>query len=192
LDTERVEVEEVVSSEKFSYFKPIMHGGKLYAIKAPVKEHKGNPLLEIILIPWRILQAIAGFINLFVKAFAGKSLTSGGSNPTKGREYDSKKIAIRGNLIDVEKQAKHNASKKNTEGGFVPLSWQLIEVESGKVIKSGIADYDICEDGTIIATNGRKIFEIKDGNSKKVCDVQCCLRVDCKHTAKGESPLFNL
>jgi hypothetical protein len=192
LDTQKVELQEVASSEQYSYFKPVMFDGKLYAIKAPVKQKSGNPILEIILIPWRLLQAIAGFINLFIKAFSGKSITEGGANPAKGRDYDSKKIVVRGNLIDVEKQSKKNAGKKNKDYGFVPLSWQLIEVEGGKVIKSGIADYDICDDGTIIATNGRAIFEIKDGSCKKVYEAERCLRVDCRHSSKSNTSLFNL
>jgi uncharacterized protein YbaA (DUF1428 family) len=189
LDVVRVQVDELVTSEKFSYFRPIYHGGKLYAIKAPAKEKHTNPLLEIVLIPWRLLQAIAGFINIFITAFSGKSITEGGTNPAKGRDYDSRKIAIRGNLIDVEKQSKKNASKKDADYGFVPPSWQLIEVDSGRVIKSGILDYDICDDGTIIATNGRRIFEIKDGDCKKVYNTSWCLRVDCKHSAKENNSL---
>jgi hypothetical protein len=189
LDVERVQVEEVVSSLKYNYYKPIYQSGKLYAIKAPVKEKHTNPIIEIILIPWRLLEAIAGFINIFIKAFSGKSITEGGANPAKGRDYDSRKIAIKGNLIDVEKQNKKNAGKKDKDYGFVPSSWQLVEVDSGKVIKSGILDYDICDDGTIIATNGRRIFEIKDGDCKKLYNAERCLRVDCKHSAKVNNSL---
>lgn len=190
LNLNDVSVEEVVSSNNFSYFKPAYYGGKLYAIKAPAKQKKGNPLIEIILIPWRILQGIVGFINIFVKAFSGKSITSDGDNPAKGRDTDGRKIEIYGNLIDVEKQKKQNASKKDVDYGYVPDSWQLIEVESGKVIKSGVADYDIAEDGTFIITNGRRIFAVKDGESKKVANAEFCLRVNCKHVVNSSSELF--
>jgi hypothetical protein len=174
----------VLSSPNYSFYKPIYWGGKLYAIKAPAREKGTNPLIEIVLIPWRIIQAIAGFINLFVHAFTGKSLVSGGNNPAKGRDYDSRKVAIKGNLIDVEKQSRKNASKKDKDYGFVPSSWQLIEVDTGKVIKSGVADYDIDCDGTIIATNGRRIFEIKDDKITKVVEADFCVSVNCKHTAR--------
>lgn len=181
---------EVAASPSYSYFKPAYYGGKLYAIKAPAKQKRGNPLLEIILIPWRILQGIAGFINLFVKVFAGKSITSDGDNPAKGREYDSRKIVIAGNLIDVEKEKKKNASKKDADFGIVPNSWQLVEVESGKVVKSGVADYDIAEDGTFIVTNGRRIFAVRDGECKKVANAEFCVRVNCRHAVKSSSDLF--
>jgi hypothetical protein len=191
LDLNKMDLMEVKSSEKFSYFKPIMHGGKLYAIKAPIKQKSGNAFIDFLLVPWRILQAIAGFLRLFINAFSGKSVTSEGNNPAKGKNYDSKKIEIKGNLIDVEKVQKENAGKKDKDYGYVPSSWQLIEVESGQVIKSGVADYDIDSDGTIIATNGRRIFEIKDGKSSKLCDVEKCFSVNCKHEINHNSNLFD-
>ncbi|MDE6373308.1 MAG: hypothetical protein K2L72_02300, partial [Clostridia bacterium] len=169
------------------YKRHVVHGGRLYAIKAPVKEKKGNPLLEIILFPWRILQAIASFINIFVTATTGKSLTEGGPNPARGRDYDSRKVEIAGNLIDVEKQLKKNASKRDGDYGFIPKSWELIDVESGKVIKSGIGDFDVAEDGTIIATNGKRIFAIKDGKCVKACNAEFCIKVSCLHSAAVKS-----
>lgn len=184
LDLSLMTIDEIVPPANYSYFKPVTHGGKLYAIKAPVKEKRHNAFVEFLLFPWRILQAIASFINIFVTATTGKSLTEGGANPARGREYDSRKIAVSGNLIDVDKQLKKNASKKDSDYGFIPKSWQLVEVESGKVIKSGIGDFDIAEDGTIIATNGRRIFEIKDGKCKKICNADFCIRVNCRHSSK--------
>ena len=191
LDMNAMDIEEVAVSPNYSYFKPVYHDGKLYAIKAPVKGNRGNAFVEFLLFPWRILQAIASFINIFVMATTGKGLTEGGPNPARGKDYDSKKIEVAGNLIDVDKQIKKNASKKDSDFGFIPKSWQLIEVESGKVIKSGVGDYDIAEDGTIIATNGRRIFEIKDGKCRKVCNAEFCVKVGCKHgTAKQSDSLF--
>ncbi|MGN0818618.1 MAG: TolB family protein [Candidatus Coproplasma sp.] len=192
LDLNSVSVEEVACSSAYSYFKPAYYGGKLYAIKAPAKQKRGNPIIEIILIPWRILQGIAGFINMFVKAFSGKSITSDGDNPTKGRDIDSRKVEIYGNLIDVEKEKKKNAGKKDNDFGYVPNSWQLVEVESGKVIKSGVADYDIAEDGTFVITNGRRIFTVKDGECKKVANAEFCLRVNCRHAVNSSSDFFDL
>jgi len=176
LNLSEASVEEIAASPKYSYFKPIMYGGKLYALRTPVKEKGPNPFNEILLIPFRIVQAIANFINAFVRAFTGKSLATGGNNPTKERNTDSRKLFIKGNLINVEKELKRN-KKRGEDTGFIPLSWQIVEVESGKAVKSGVADYDVTDDGEFIATDGRHIFVIKDGKSKKVCDAENCLTV---------------
>lgn len=190
LNLNAVEAEEIKTDEKFSYFKPVLHNRKLYAIKTPAKEKGANPLVEIILIPFRIIQAIANFINVFVRAFTGKSLASGGNNPAKGRDYDSRKEFIKGNLINVEKEMKKNR-KKGGDFGFIPLSWQLVELDSGEVIKSGVADYDVTEDGAFIVTNGRHVFSIKDGKCKKLCDTESCLKVSCRHFSETKSDLFD-
>ncbi len=190
LNISALEVEEILSSDKYNYFKPIVSGGKLYVLRTPSKDKKPNPLLEIILIPFRIIQALVNFINVFVTAFTGKSLASGGSNPAKGRKYDSREQFVKGNLINVDKQLKTNARKDKDGYGFIPLSWQIIEAESGKVIKSGIADYDITDDGTFIATNGKRIFAVKDGKSVKLCDTERCLTVSCRHGSGKSSDLF--
>ena len=136
------------------------------------------------------MQGIVGFINVFVNAFAGKSLTSGGANPARGRDYDSRKIAIAGNLIDVEREAKANASKKDSDYGIVPKSWELVNVQSGEVLASGVADYDIAPDGTVYYTNGRRIFSLKDGKRTKICNTSLCLRINCRHEGKVSADLF--
>ena len=190
MDLSALTVEEAVSSEKLNYIKPVFFDGKLYAITTPGKEKKTNPVLEILLIPFRIVQAIANFINAFVTMFTGKSLASGGSNPAKGREFDSRKEYIKGNLINYETELKNNARKKDKDYGFIPSSWKLVEVESGSVIKSGVADYDILEDGTFIVTNGRRIFAVKDGKTQKLCNTEKCLVLGCRHSSRGRSDLF--
>lgn len=191
LDLRSVEVREIISSPKYNYYKPVAYGGKLYALRTPLKEKGANPLIEIALIPFRIVQAIANFINVFVTAFTGKSLASGGSNPTKARDTDSRKEFVKGNLIDVEKQIKKNA-KRGGDYGYIPLDWQIIEVESGKVIKSGVADYDILSDGTLIAADGKHIYAIKDGKCVKLCDTGKCVKVSAEHKSACGNSLFGL
>ncbi|MDE6504730.1 MAG: hypothetical protein K2L42_02550 [Clostridia bacterium] len=191
LNLSELTVEEVAVSDKLNYMKPIEFGGKLYAIAAPSKERRPNPIIEILLIPFRIIQALANFINVFVKAFTGKSLASGGDNPAKGREYDSRKEYVKGNLINFEKELKKNKSKKDKDYGFIPQSWKLIEVNSGQVIKSGAADFDITPDGTFIVTNGRRIFAVKDGKSTKLCNTERCLAVACVHGSQTKTDIFD-
>lgn len=184
-------IEEVAASDSLNYMKPIEFGGKLYAITAPVKEKGVNPIIELLLMPFRIVQAIANFLNVFVKAFTGKSLASGGDNPAKGREYDSRREYVKGNLINYEKELKKNKSKKDKDYGFIPKSWKLIEVGGGSVIKSGVADFDILPDGTFIVTNGRRIFAVKDGKTTKLCNTENCLTVACVHRSQTKNDLFD-
>lgn len=153
--------------------------GTVYCIQRPNKEKRGgNPLLEIVLIPYRIVQAIVMFVQAFVTMFTG-SMTSGGSNPARGRETDSRKLFVDGNLIEAEKELKRNKRFKDKEYGFIPMSWKLVKIENGKAvpIKSGVCDFDLCKDGGLYCTNGKHIFYIKDGKAVKVADADMCLSV---------------
>ncbi len=191
IDLSAMEVREVKANEKFSYFKPVPHGGKLYAIKAPAQEKRTNPFISFILIPYRILQAVANLLAVFIHAFTGKSVTSGGNNPAKGREYDSRKLYVRGNLINVEREAKKSKGKRHKDYGWVPLSWQLVEVDGDRILASGVADFDIAADGTIIFTDGKRIYSLKDGKKSKLCDAEMCLNLAFRHSAEKKDDLFS-
>lgn len=194
LNLNEMTVEEVVSSKKYGYFKPVSYCGNLYALKVPAEEKGINPVVEILLMPLRILQAIAGFLNLFVKLFSGKNLVSGGGNgSTRTGDRDNRLDVVRGNLVNAEKESKKNARSDKHDYGFIPRSWQVVDLKSGKAIISGVADYDVLSDGTVIATNGRRIFAVKDGKIKKLCDAQSCLFVAAEHSVQcGEAEVFDV
>lgn len=196
LDLSTMEIKEVLRDEKYSFVKPkIAKNGDMYYIKRPTKEKRGgNPLVEMLLIPVRIFQAIVMFVQFFVVAFTGKSLTSGGDNPARGRDQDSRKLFVDGNLIEAEKEYKRNRKSKDKDCGFIPMSWKLIRRAGGKeeVIKSGVCDFALCSDGGLYCTNGKHIFYIKGGAAKKVADTQSCLCVATESDAGAPEDLFAL
>lgn len=196
IDLDTLEIGEVRREEKYSLVKPKDDAeGNLYFIRRPNRERRGgNPLIEMLLIPVRIFQAIVMFVQAFVVLFTGKSLTSGGDNPAKGREQNSKKLFVDGNLIEAEKEYKRNRKYKDREYGFIPMSWELVRFTGeGKeeVLKKGICDYALCADGGLYCTNGKHVFYLKDGEQKKIADCDLCLSVSTAGTA-AESDPFSL
>lgn len=193
LDLNTLEIRELVKDGKLSYIKPKQSkDGVLYSIQRPNKEKRTNPLLEILLIPVRIFQAIVMFIQAFVVLFTGKSLTSAGDNPTKGRDVDSRKLYVDGNLIEAEKELKRNRRFKDKEYGFIPLSWKLVRHSGDTVetVKNGVCDFALCADGGIYCTNGKHIFYIKDGKTTKIADTEMCLCVATESVAAEYRDLF--
>lgn len=194
LNLDTMSVEEAFSDKAHSYIKPKQDkDGTLYCIERPNKEKRGgNPLIEILLIPYRILQAFVMFVQSFVILFTGKSLTSGGDNPTKGRDTDSKKLFVDGNVIEAERELKRNKRFKDKEYGFIPMSWKLVKITDGKAepIKSGICDFALTKDGGIYCTNGRHIFYLKDGSCKKVADPDMCLSLATESVSEVDGGLF--
>ncbi len=194
LNLETMEISTVLEDKNYSFVKPVVYNGDVYAIKTPLKERRGNPIVEIIMLPIRFLQAIASFIHLFIIAFTGKTAVSGGSggnNPTRKRDKDEKQVYIDGNKINVDREIKRNSRKKDKDFGFIPISWKLVKGKD-EVIFSGAADFDIDSDGKILVTNGRRIFVIENGKKRKICDCEYCVNISCVHESSSSSPVFDL
>lgn len=207
LNLSTMDVETVASDSGFSYIKPISDAdGNVYCIKKPGTEKtKGNPLVEILLIPVRILQGIAGFISAFVMCFSGKPLVSGqsgrsamndGSAMKNGK--DGKKIFINNNLLNVDKELKKN--KKKEDYGFIPSSWKLVKLgrngEKETEIASGVADYCLVEElgqTKFVYTNGKHIFSVAEGEKrKKLVDTDFCLKVGSIARVGTNNDFFDL
>lgn len=186
LDLDGMNIKELYGDDKYSYVCPKDDkSGNLYCIRRPVKEKKKrNIFIDILLIPWRILQAVYYFLESFVMLFTGKTFTEKTENPTKGRSRSSRQIIIDGNLIEADKEFKRNQRNKDKLAGFVPLSWQLIKIsgEGVDVIKKGISSFDIEDDGAIVCANGRHILRIKDGKTEKTADGSAILKVSVLKT----------
>ena len=171
----------VLESEEYSFVKPIEREDGLYYLKRPAKEkERSNPILEICMIPVRILQGIVGFISFFVTIFSGKPLVKGGKQGggAAARNYskDERKLYIQNQMVKVDRELKKNG--KEEDYGFIPRSWKLARLTANgeEELAYGVADYCFCEDG-IVVTNGKHIFLIENGKRKKIADVDCCLKL---------------
>ncbi len=202
LNVRSMEVEELLSDKDVSYIKPIVDkNGALYCIKkAGSDKEKGNPLMEILLIPYRIIQAIVGFISTFVMCFAGKPMVNGkGRTPggdSMAKNAPDRDIYIHNQIVNVEKEMKKNAKSKSEDYGFIPRSWKLAYIpkasnEGGryalnelKELASGVADFCIVEENgeeQLIYTNGKHVFALKkegeEWKKRKLLDTEFCLKV---------------
>ncbi|MBQ8295789.1 MAG: hypothetical protein IJX87_05090 [Clostridia bacterium] len=205
LNLRSMEIETVISDERFSYVKPVCDGaGNLYCIRKPGDDaQEGNIFLDILLIPVRLVQAFIGLISTFVMCFAGKPMISGGrtgandGSMAKNGKKDPKKIFINNNLINVEKELKKN--KKSEDPGFIPRSWKLVKLTPQSAgnfkncieteLASGVADFCLLtKDGTntLLYTNGKHIFAVEDrgkeSKRKKLLDTDFCLKVGALQT----------
>ena len=209
INTRTLSVETVLSSEKYAFVKPVLDGeGNLYCIRKPSEEkEKGNLFLDILLVPVRIVQAIGGFISMFVRVFTGKPLikgkgkTAGGGSAAKNA--DEQKIFIHNHMLNVEKELKRN--EKTEDSGFIPHSWQLVrfknvgdgeffndkyDAENAEVLAKGVADFCLA-DGGAVYTNGKRIFaltfEENEVKKKKLANVDFCIKLGAVYGQKSET-----
>ena len=194
-DLNTLDLKEIRASEKYSYIKPVEdENGDIYCIRKPAKEReRHNPVVEILLIPYRLLMAIVNFIQIFVVFFTGKTMTGGGNNPAKGRDTDSRQMIIRGNVIEVDKEIARNKKFKDKDLAFIPASWKLVRIRGREEeeMKSGICDFSLAEDG-VVCTNGRKVFFLKEGKSEKIAEGELVLNVSTVTRAPESGDLFDL
>ena len=194
-DLNTLDLKEIRASEKYSYIKPVEdENGDIYCIRKPAKEReRHNPVVEILLIPYRLLMAIFNFIQIFVVFFTGKTMTGGGNNPAKGRDTDSRQMIIRGNVIEVDKEIARNKKFKDKDLAFIPASWKLVRIRGGEEeeMKSGICDFSLAEGG-VVCTNGRKVFFLKEGKSEKIAEGELVLNVATVTRAPESGDLFDL
>lgn len=80
------------------------------------------------------------------------------------------------------------------EYGFIPMSWKLVKITDGKAepIKSGVCDFALCADGGLYCTNGRHIYYVKDGESKKIADTKRCLCLATQSLSVLSDDLFGI
>lgn len=175
-DLSQGNVNEIRSSSEYSYTLPKNDKfGNLYAIKKPIKEKKrSNILLDILLIPYRLITAIYYFLESFTRSFTGKTFTENSpysNNPAKTKKGDERKIFIDGNEIYADKEYKNNLKHKDDFAGIIPRGYELVKItENGdEVIRKGIISYEILSNGTIVASNGKYILKIVDGKVEKLC-----------------------
>lgn len=178
LDIKKGTLDEIISNSKYDHTHPqSVSNGSLYYIRKPHESSvkKANPfgcLLDIVLLPIRLLGAIFGFLNVFSAKYSGKTLSK--NRDIKNR--DESEIFIDGNLINAEKELKANKRKGDKMPGIIPHSWELRKLDpngNDTLVRSGVAAFFVDEkDGSILVSNGSGVLRINtDGKEEKICSV---------------------
>lgn len=174
LDIDKGELEEVIAIKKFDCIKPREDAaGNLYFIKKPQEElHKNNSTLkDVLLMPFRLLKAVFGWMNFFTAKYTGETLNSAGQNPARSKQKTEEEIFIEGNLINAEKSLKENQAAGEKYPGVAPRSWELIRRSPEgimRTIKKGVIDFDIDNEGNIVFSNGKYLVKMQDSSSEEV------------------------
>ncbi len=182
------DIEEILSDPVKSLTKPKddKNGNVYYITRTDDREHKigfFRLLLDIILIPWKLLKALYYFAELFTTMFTGKGFTEKSGNPAKTMKKSQDMIVIDDNLINADEEYKKNLRHKDNPAGVAPWSWQLVKrSEAGETttLANGVIDYCLLSDGSIAYTNGKHIIIIgADGKKTKIADTDLCTRISC-------------
>ncbi|SHM82318.1 hypothetical protein [Ruminococcus flavefaciens] len=175
VDTDAGKMDELFAEENTDLIKPKNDSeGNYYFIRQPYKEPrpKKEPILKsILLFPVRLIKAIIGFLNAFTTIFGGEPLRK---NQQKGdvktKTKSNRELYFEGRLLEAEKNEKENAASGDKNPSILPRSRVLVKKAadgSETVIKKGVLDYALCDEG-IVYSNGKEILLINGDGEESV------------------------
>jgi hypothetical protein len=185
-DLDTNEMKELISMENFDFIRvKDDNEGNIYCIKRPYgDEQKENVMLDVLLFPWRMVKAVFGIFNYLSIIFGGESLRSNkdpqASGNMKMKQKSERELFIDGKVVNAEQMYKMNMQRGEKFPGLIPQSWELMKInKDGKksLVKKGVLDYTICDDGSIIYSNGQTIIRLNNGEEElvEICRLANCI-----------------
>jgi hypothetical protein len=174
LDYGNGELETLLEAKRHDFVAPRMDAqGRLYAIRRPADkpthERAGLALKDMLLMPFRLLKAVFGYLNFFSMVYGKEPLRSAGGPRTPALDQDLGRLWLHGRMIEL--------SKVNTDpqyaGNLVPRSWELVRVArtgaDPEVLAQHVAGFDLRPDGRVVYTNGYDVIELADEERRTLC-----------------------
>ena len=171
LDLKKGRLTTVLESDTIDYICPRSDSeGNLYFIKRPYEGPGGSkPSLlttvkDAVLFPFRLLRSFVDFFQIFSMLVSKKPLTTGGRTNASGPE--PLEVWIHGRLLSLD--------KGSPEGALAPKDWQLVRRKPNgeeEVLASTVLAYDLATDQRIVYSDGRNLFELKEGKAKQLAKI---------------------
>jgi len=165
---------DLITDEKFDCICPqCLPDGTVCYIRRPYGTVTNTSTLgclgDIVMMPFRLIGALFGFLNVFTAKYSGKTL----SNSVGTKDRDEKKLFIDGNLINAEAELRENRSRGEKNPGIIPHTWELRCLRPNGddlLIKKGVSAYHVdTRSGDILFSNGSAVIRITpDGKEEKL------------------------
>ncbi len=113
---------------------------------------------DVLFFPFRFARAVVHFLDFFSRVFSKEPLMTAGGPKQQGPGQGV--MMLWGKLIDAEKEM---GKSRNGQAALVPGNWELVRrSKSGSetVLASSVLAFDQAADGTILHTNGSRLFAI--------------------------------
>jgi hypothetical protein len=171
LDYASGRLETLLDDKRHDFVAPRMDAqGRLYAIRRPAekpqRERAGLALKDTLLMPFRLLKAIFGYLNFFSMVYGKEPLRSAGGPRTPELDQDVGKLWLHGRMIELSKVR----ADPQYAGSLVPRNWELVRVAGAgaapEVLATHVAGFDLRPGGGIVYTNGFDITELDDAGKR--------------------------
>jgi hypothetical protein len=174
LDLERREVRTLAESPAHDLLSPRMSDdGVLYYIRRPwsagARLSPLRLLLNLLLLPFRLLAAIFQWLNFFTVRYSGRPLID--SPGAQQRQLDARQWFMWSNLMNAAGQANVDPAARDVDAA-APSTWHLVRQSAGRepeVIARGICAFDLTADGVVYSTGSAVHHRTPDGTDVRVC-----------------------
>jgi hypothetical protein len=167
LDYRGGQLQTLLDDPRHDFVAPRMDArGRLFAIRRPAEkpatERARSALSDTLLMPFRLLKAVFGYLNFFSMVYGKEPLRSAGGPRTPALDQDLGRLWLHGRMIELSK-VKHDPQYG---GNLVPRNWELIRLDCAgaaqEVLAQHVACFDVRADGSVVYSNGFDIFELAD------------------------------
>lgn len=166
LDAEHGELHVVREDEGHDFLSPRMDDARtLHVIRRPYRAAGDVPLhrslLDAVLMPFRLVAAVFGWLSFFTLRYTGKPLMTSGD--ARKRSADLRQMMMLGNLAGAREDAEREAEKAAREA---VRDWELVAItESGDetVLAKRVRAYDLVGDGRLLVSDGVTV-ELRDAD----------------------------
>lgn len=161
-------LETLLDDARYDFVSPRMDSqSRLFAIRRPaekpLRDRAGSALTDTLLMPFRLLKAVFGYLNFFSMVYGKEPLRSAGGPRTPALDQDLGRLWLHGRMIELSKVK--NDPKYG--GNLVPRDWELICIDGPgaepQVVATHVASFDLKANGDLVYTNGFDIFKIEGG-----------------------------
>jgi hypothetical protein len=168
LDLERGSLETLATEPGRDLLCPQLDAqGTLYCIRRPHQGAGGRSLiravLDVVLIPARLLFAVFQYLNFFTTRYTGKLLTTAGA---RQKSVDVRQMMVWSNLKEADQAGADEPPPA------VPKSWQLVRMRPGQrpeTIAEGVLAFDLADDGSILYSTGTAVHHLgSDGRHERL------------------------
>lgn len=163
LDLERGDVVCLVEEPDHDLTAPrVASDGTLYYLRRPRPRLALSPwrlLLDAVLLPFRLVRAFAGYLNVFSVRYSGKPLLTAGT--ARKRQADMRRMLVAGNLMSAASDADGPAE--------VDASWQLMRKVGdtpAECVAKSVLCFDVANEGVVYSSGGVLHHLASDGTTE--------------------------
>ena len=170
------EVETLLDDEAYDFLQPKFDAdGNLYAIRRKYQLPSSNQsqslwaaLMDVVMLPYRILRMLFYLANFLSMMFVGKPLSSDMLASTPDTQKQQQRY-VWGQVLRTQKTIRKQGQAKRMR--LVPDDWEIVRVASGGELHSiarHVMAFDVGANGAVVYSDGSGVYQVEDGNESQL------------------------